>query len=320
METKNEIKSNDTILIKSIELKKLNSNFHNLNTEIHKKNNTVEPKFMGATYDTVFTVTVTLGVFIIGILIDRFFKNKQENEENRDLKTYFFNQLGDIKELVVPNLIKGYKDYYQENIGIDDGIPATAPIILTNSFERLLKMESDKLFKSFNSFEKENFNKYFNEIDFLSNLRKEVEKYHSIVLKRSEISRNLVVELHNSFHKCVIAFLENQMINNPNYETNSSYILINNRLSFYNRELAGKRNLKKYYNEFVRPIQIEVTETNLFREDLIAREIAENGKMLSNKYNELRRIITEVRLQYRIFMFQIIKSFGKLKSLLELKT
>lgn len=321
MEIKKEIypttKTKDTLFIKSIELNKLNSNFENLNTEIQKKNNDVEPKFIGATYDTAFTVLVTLFIFILGIIIDRILKNRQEKTENKDLKNYFFNQLKDIKQNVGPNLIKGYKEYYQEHIGIDNGIPTTAPIILSNSFERLLKMENDKLFKAFKSDEKETFNKYFNEIDFLSNLRKEVETYHSVVLKRSEITRNIVAELHNNFHKSVLTFIENQQLSNPNYEINSSFILISNRLSFYHQELAGKRSLKKYYKEFVRPIQLEVTNTNLFRNDIFALDIAENGKMLSHKYNELLRIIIEVRLQYRVFMFQVNKSFENLKSLPE---
>ena len=69
-----------------------------------------------------------------------------------------------------------------------------------------------------------------------------------------------------------------------------------------------------YYKEVIRPIQYYlVKETNLFRTDERCKEIAELGRQISHRYNELRLLFIEIRLQYRTFS----QTFSKTKDRLD---
>lgn len=304
-------KIKDTIVIESIDLKNLHIDVHNKTIEENKK-------FLGATYDTVFTVSVTIGIFILGIVADRLLKRCQEKKEQAEYREYFMNQLRIIIQKIGPNLIAGYKQIYQTEISIDNGIPTTPPKILSNTFDRILNMESSKLFKSFSKKEKNKLNKLLSEIDFLSNLLLEINQYHNIVLQRSETVRNIISQLDYSHHRKLIDFIEFEREHNPNYRLNSTYILIDQKLRYYNQEIAGKRNLKAYYKNVIRPIQIEVVQnTNLFRTHPVGSEIAEIGKQFATKYSELKLLIVEVKLEYRKLTSSINQSLSDISSLID---
>lgn len=301
----------DTIVIKSQDLR-------DLHIDIHKKTHEEDKRFLGATYDTVFTVSVTIAIFVFGIIADRLLKHFQEKKEQREYRSYFMSQLRIITQKIGPNLISGYKQTYQTEIGIDNGIPTTPPKILTNTFDRILNMESSKLFKSFTKNEKNKLNKLLSEIDFLSNLLLEINQYHNVVLQRSETTRNIISQLDYSHHRKLIDFIEFERVNNPNYALDPTYILITQKLDYYNEQIAGKRNLKAYYKNIVRPVQLQLVQnTNLFRAHPVGSEIAEIGKQFATKYSELKLLVTEVKLEYRKLTFSIKESLSNISSLID---
>lgn len=304
----------DSIIIKSSDLKELNTQFKEIKHDINNHLNKEKETFFGASYDTVFTVVFTILIFTIGIIIDRWLKKNQEKKELKGIKTYFLNQIQDIKLNILPFLSDAYKKFYQEIISIDKGIPTSPPKLLTNSYKRLLNLETTQLFNSIE--DKSDYNTYFGEIDFLDRFTNELNDYHSIVLKRSEIIRNKISILDADYMDLLALFTEFEKNNNQDFDKkNSHYHYIGSFVSLYHSEINGQRNLKKYYKEIIRPVQNYVVSTNLFRTHPIGSKISEKGKSISKHYNELRLLVVEVRLEYRKFKKYIDNSLEKLNEI-----
>ena len=89
------------------------------------------------------------------------------------------------------------------------------------------------------------------------------------------------------------------------------YILAVEKLEYYNREIAGKRNLTKYYKNIIKPFQNQLVLHERPHLEYVNNLIT-TGKFLINNYGDLRQLTTEVRLQYRVFSFVIDDSLKKL--------
>ena len=303
------LQQNDSIYVHSNELKELNTHVSEIKNELNKK----EETFLGATYDTAFTVLVTILIFVLGIIIDRIIKHFQDKAELTKLKDYFNNQFNDLKNNILPELIKGYRKNYQETITLDKGLPTTAPKILTNTYERLSKLESPLLFKTFKN--SSDFNTAFAQIDLIKKLMTEIDQYHAISLERSSSIRISLAELDSLYINKLVTYTEFQRNNNPNFANDPTFQLINGKILYYHQHIAGKRNLTKYYKEIIRPIQEHLVATNLFRTDRLCNEISEYGKLISHKFNDLKRLFIEIRLQYRYFSKILNDSKNKLDEL-----
>ena len=129
----------------------------------------------------------------------------------------------------------------------------------------------------------------------------EIDEYHSLVLKRSSSIRIIIGQLDSPYINKLVEYTEYQKNTNSNYANDPTYQLISGKISHYHQNIAGKRNITGYYEEVVRPIQEHLVTTNMFRTNRICNEISELGKQLSHKYNELRLLFIEIRLQYRTF-------------------
>lgn len=299
----------DSLYIHSNELKELNTYVSEIKHELSKEKDT----FLGATYDTVFTVLVTISIFVLGIIIDRRIKYLQGKDELKKFKDYFNNQFSELKNSILPKLVKGYRKSYQETITIDKGLPTTAPKILTNTYDRLSNLESPLLFKTFKN--SSDFNTAFSQIDFIKKLMTEIDQYHSISLKRSSSIRNLIAKLDSRYMNKFVEYTVFQSSNDPNFATNPNIIFINEKVDFYNKHISGKRSLTKHHKEIIRPVNEYLVSTNLFKTDPICKEIWEYGKQLSNKFHELKRLFIEIRLQYRTFSINLNNSKNKLEKL-----
>ncbi len=303
----------DSLYIHSNELKEMNAHVSEIKHDLNKHLNKEEDTFLGATYDTAFTVIFTLIIFISGILIDRWLKSKNEKAELKKLKDYFNNQFNDLKTNIVPELIKAYKKSYQDVISLDNGLPTSAPKILTNTYDRLANLESPLLFKTFKN--STDFNIAFSQIDFIKKLMNEIDEYHSISLNRSSALRINIAKLDTPYIGKLVEYIEIQRNTNIHHTNDPTFQLISGKISHYRQNIAGKRNLTKYYKEIIRPIQEHLVQTNLFRTDTTCNEIAEMGKQISHKFNELRLIFIEIRLQYRTFCQILDRTKTKLENI-----
>ncbi len=273
--------------------------------------NTMNDKLFGLfSYDTVFTVVITLSIFILGILFDRFNKNCEKRKDRKELRLFFKTFLDRIIDSTCDKLSKSYKDFYQ-SIDIDSGIPITPPKILTGDFDRVNRINDNKLFHAIK--EKEPLSKLLSNIDFIERLIPEIDRYHAHCLKESETLRSPLQEMINDYMDLLAEYVEHVKLTNPNYPNCTEFRnQVNDAIIRYHRDISGTRQLKKFYREILRPIQEKVIETNIYRVDQIGIQIADLGKRISYQYNYLKRLIIEFKLDYRKFYNYTIDSKEKL--------
>tara|TARA_R110001583_G_scaffold182693_1_gene340794 strand:+ start:35 stop:1018 length:984 start_codon:yes stop_codon:yes gene_type:complete len=308
------INQKDSLNINSVELSQLSTSVLKIERELNNHLNSKKETFFGATLDTVFTVTVTIFIFLLGIIIERLIKKTREKSELKELKTYFIEQIEDCKRNILPQLIAAYKDFYQNIISIDKGYPTNSPKILSNNYNRLLNLETTQLFKSFKN--KVHYHKYFSEIDFLDNLNKEIEKYHSIILKRNENLRNEISELDSEYLKLLYKFIEYEFVKTPNYkEEFSPYNVISYYLELFNTEIAKENKLTRFYTEIFDPIQKYLVAKQLNISHPIGIKVYDKGREFNNKYRKLRILVVETRVQYRYFVLNTQYSLDKLNDI-----
>ncbi len=128
-------------------LKRQDESLHTINETIARSIHS-DNKFLNMfSYDTVFTVFVTIFIFIIGIIIDRLLKYCDKKNREKELIAYFKIYLTRIAEKTSLKLIELYRKYYRTT-NIDSGIPLTAPKILTGDFQRIRNITDKELHRS----------------------------------------------------------------------------------------------------------------------------------------------------------------------------
>jgi hypothetical protein len=284
-------------------LKKQDESLQRINETISKSAKT-EDKFLNkVTYNTVFTVCVTLFIFTIGIIIDRILKSYDKRKNEKELKAYFKVYLTRISEKTSLSLIQLYRKYYRAT-NIDTGIPLTAPKILTDDFQRIRNITDKELHKAIN--DEEVLPKILNCVDFIEKITIEIDYYHKHAIEVSSRNRGELQVLIEQYLDVLAKYYEHVRLNNPTYPYVQFFQnLINQLLIKYHTEKEYKAKVSLFYRNIVRPIQREVVLKQIFRADPIGYEISDIGKRVSYKYNELRRKEIEFRIQYRDFSNKI---------------
>lgn len=301
------VQNNSKVTFKSLN-DSLSNNPKDTQAEI-QINNKNEKIFDLITYDTAFTVIVTVSIFILGILADRTVKYFDKRKERKRLRKFYVDNIYSLTEKLFPNISKLYKDFYQTH-DIDTGIPMTPPKVLARDVERLDKIEFDKLYEAFSS--KKTLSIVMSQLDFISKAVTELEIYHDRVHADNQRARTSYQEKLNMYLDLLADYLKYDRVNNSGHATDSTYILINASLLMFHQTIAGKRELRRFYKEILRPIQIELVNTRKFETHPVGEPIAKLGKDLSHKFNELNIQSIEIRLQYRYIYRQIQTSIDKL--------
>lgn len=142
------IQNNWDATIKSLS-DSLNTNLKGIRVELATSNKE-EKIFDLITYDTAFTVIVTVSIFVLGILTDRAIKFFDKWKEKKRLRKFYVDNINSLTEKLFPSISKLYKQFYQTH-DIDTGIPMTPPKVLAGDIERLDKIEFDKLYEAFSN-------------------------------------------------------------------------------------------------------------------------------------------------------------------------
>lgn len=251
------------------------------------------------TYDTIFTVFITLFVFTTGILIDRLIKYYEKKKEKKELRYYFKHFLDIITDKTCPQLIEMYAKVYYTN-GINEGIPTTPPKILTDNFTRIRKIHDKELFNAFK--DKDSFSKILSNIDFLELIIGEIDSFNKQIRSESDEIKKPLQEDINKYFDILGKYVEHIRVNNPQYDgVTDFHNLVNNSILIYHKQPEMKVKLTEVYKKIIRPIQEQVVQTNIFRSDPLGYEIAELGKSISLRYSYLKRMTIEFRLAYRQF-------------------
>lgn len=262
-------------------------------------------------YDTVFTVAVTLSIFALGIFIDRIIKYCDRKIREKKLQRYFKHYLDKITDRTCEKLADIYRETYL-TCDIDAGIPTTSPKILTGDFQRIRNINDMELFNTFSL--PEELSTILSNIDFIEKLVDEVDKNHYRIRKASDEIRNPMQNNLNKYFKLLGEYVEHVRVNNPQYVNRDAFRdLVNERILFYYQHLRRTRQIKRVYREIVRRIQIRVVDTNIFRMDPVAREIADLGQQISYDYHYLKRIQMDFRLDYRRFHNHVVECQNNIK-------
>lgn len=291
----------------------VNHNLRDIRTELAKNNNE-EKLFNLITYDTAFTVIVTIAIFILGFLIDRTVKFVDKIKERRKLRNFYVDNVTSMTEKLFPNVNKLYREFYLAH-DIDTGIPMTPPKVLAGDIERLDKIEFDKLYAAFDN--KKVLSTVMSQLDFISRAIIELEMYHKQVHSENQTARTVYQNMVNNYLDLLSDYLLHERTTTATHLTERTYILINGLLFIFHSDFAGKRALKRFYKEILRPIQHELVDTKKYITHPIGAAIARLGKDMSHKYNELKMTSVEIRIQYRYMHFQIKESIDKLNKVIE---
>ncbi len=291
----------------------LNENLKDIRTEL-AKNHDEEKLFNYITYDTAFTVVVTLTIFVLGFLIDRTVKYIEKSKERKKLRDFYADNVTSMTEKLFPNVNKLYREFYFAH-DIDSGIPMTPPKVLASDIERLDKIEFDKLYAAFDN--KKVLSTVMSQLDFISKAIIEIEIYHKQVHSENQAARTLYQGMVNNYLDLLSDYLLHERTTNPAHAAERTYILINGLIFIFHSDIAGKRALRRFYKEILRPIQHELVDTHKYATHPVGADIAKLGKDLSYKYNELRMTSVEVRLQYRYIFNQIQESIDKLNEVIK---
>lgn len=260
--------------------------------------------------EALFTTFTTILVFTLGILINILIKRCERNKLKRKTRIFVKHHLDKITSNFATRLESSYTKFSNDTT-IDTGISLTPPKILSNDFQRILNIDTKELFNAIAN--KEAISNVISQIEFMNNLVSEVQYYHANALKRSNQFREKLNHELSQYLDSVAEFIEYERLNTPNYENNDSYKLINESISLYYNEMAGKRTLERFYNEILRPIQQHLVDTDLFRTHEVGKVIASKGKNLSHLFNDLFRHNDEFKEQYKEFAEYIKNSNERLE-------
>lgn len=305
----------DTTKIISPELlsKKDTIAFHKKTENCISIHNQCEQKetFLGVNYDTIFTVTVTLFIFFLGIVIDRWLKKSQEKEVLIKVRNLFFGYYNKFYNNTLIPLTKEFRDFYLE-ISIDNGVPTTPPLLLTDDFELLNSIDFVKVAESV--VYHDTIYKAKNHIYIASNLMKEIREYHNLILIKSDKLRELMQEMTEDYLITVVESLETER-NSGNYNS-EIWDKVNERIIFYLTKIKGGRSISRFYNQVLLVIQNHLVNSESFRTNQNASEIVRKGKELSRRFYELRIQTIEIKLQYRKTYFAFYDLQNKSKELI----
>lgn len=259
-----------------------------------------EDKLWGLfTYDTVFTVVVTLFVFIAGILANILAKYIDRLNTKKELRQYFKHFVDRVTDRTCPELISMYRDVYQKH-GLNEGIPTAPPKILTSDFVRIGSMQDKDLFHAFA--DKESLSIILSNLDYIELLINEIDSFHKRIRKESDDLRKPLTEKVNKYFDKLADYIGHMERDNPQYECREEFIkMCNDALVLNFREKGFGRQFTKVYKTIIRPIQEMVVNTKIYQLDSHASEIAVLGKDISIQFNYLKRMTVVFRLDYRKF-------------------
>lgn len=306
------VNSDFSLIVKELDSVKMQNqrDFNKLGQTIlisHKKEGFL--KFVSN--DGLFTTIITILVFSLGVLINIIFKWIKRSKRRKETRVFVKYHLDKIIDSYSTKLHEAYYDFSQ-NTTIDSGILLTPPKILSNDFQRILHVDSKELFNAIGK--KKELSNIVSQVDFLNNLIPEVQAYHDNALKGSNKFREKINDSLNKYVDSLADFVEYERVNTKEYASTEPYITINDSIIKFDAEIAGKRELQKFYDEILRPNQEYLVKSDLFRTHDIGKIIAQQGKDLSYLINDLKGLTDEFKNQYSEFSELVKTSFESMKS------
>ncbi|MBP7510824.1 MAG: hypothetical protein KA981_02780 [Bacteroidia bacterium] len=272
--------------------------------------NTYTKSDNGISEDTIFTVIVTLTIFLLGIIIDRFLKWFNEKGDQKKLRKYFKHYLDFIIDKSCPRLEEAYKKIYQ-NTTVDNGIPVTPPKILTNDFQRINRIQDKDLFYAISS--EKMLAKLRSNLDVIEGITSEIEVYHRFVRKESDKAGDKLTSTIATYILTVVNYVEYLDMHQPQFDRRTEVReLLNNSLLKLYKDKTIQNKVSAAYLKVIRPNQRFLVDNQIYIDNQEARKIIEIGKDVQRDYLAFKSITIQYKMEYRKFCRAIGISYRKL--------
>ncbi len=289
----------------SVQQNKIVECLHSLNSTADKLVN--QHKFFGViSYDTVFTVVVTILTFSAGIIINWLIKRFEARGKRIKLQRYFKYLLDIIADKTFIKIADGYKKTY-ETTTLDYGIAITPPKVLTDIFQRVKNINEQDLLDTFKK--REPVSQIINYVEFTSKMFDEIERFHNKLLLESDNIRTTFEGNLFKYFKLLAQYIEDmKKISPPTSEILEFLPIAQQGFSVYHQKILQTNQMKKLRDDIIRPIQVSLVKTKLYQKDAIAGQIAELGKEISIKFYYLNKLTDEFCAQYKYFHATTLES------------
>lgn len=279
----------DSLIIKN------HQNFNELSKAIIGSNNEIRLiKFVSN--DVLFTLVVTLSVFVLGGLVKWIWQLIELSKKKRDTRKFIKYYL----DKVIPNVedieIK-YKEISDET-NINTGLDIIAPKVLTHDWCTILKIDAREMYFSFR--EKEAINKIIRQLDSIDEIVSTCGIYHNLLLQKTDRITEKLQLKYKDFRNSVLIYTEYIRKQNPdNYRNDKIYIFLNEHILNHIKEVKENfRNTMKFHAETLRPILIYLVDSDLFRNSQYAENITTEANHFSDLYFELSKTLEDFSKQY----------------------
>lgn len=297
----------DTLLANKIDslILQNHQNFNELSKAIIATNN--DNRFIEfISNDTLFTVIITLIVFLLGEFVKWLFKRNQQLKKNKETRRFIKYYL----DLIIP-YAKQVEDGYKkvaEATTINTGLDIFSPKVFKNDWRKILNIDAREIYDSFQ--EKEQINKIIRQLDVIDENVTMCEMYHHLLRKKTDIFTRKLQKKYKAFKKSVFSYTEQIRKEKPNdYRNDGIYVFLNESMLLHIADVKeNHRNTIKFYTETLRPILIYLVDNDLYRESQYAENITNEANRFSNLIFELTKELEDFKIQYAEYSKNINKA------------
>lgn len=255
-------------------------------------------------FDTIFTVSISIIVFSLGLLFQKWFANYKIRKRLFSIESHFTFLIKKLPSTYLDVKIKSLKDFYQ-SMNIDTGLPLLPPVVISGDLLRLKQISSIDIFDAFRIHYKTDNSLYLHQIisyvDYFIEQNILIDNYHKAILNQSDELRNEIQPLIEDYLNLVGDAIRDIKKSDGNYQKNPFWNYINSMMLNYYDKSRYKNTISYFYKTMLRPIQVELVQKKYDREIPIAEQITSLGHKITMRRHYLRNQTVNIRLQYRQF-------------------
>lgn len=282
--------------------------------------NTEKYLFGVISYNTLFTVIITIFVFFLGVLFQKRLESYKRKINLKSLKENFLYLVRVLPDRYIIPHKEQLRSFYL-NSNINTGVTITPPITISGDLKRLSEFSSNDLFAAFRTLTKNEFEKdllnILSQIDYLIEQTNIIEKYHNAILLSNNELRNEIQNLIEEYLDLIANSIRDIKKVNEHYEKNSFWVYINDMLINYYNAPSRNNTISYLYKHLLRPLQDELVSKGYDRQIKEAEQISQLGKKITTRRFYLRHQTISIRLQYRQFYNEtsiLLDDFNRLSS------
>lgn len=276
----------------------IHNDLSNIRSEIAISNKLQNKDNSFVTSDTVFTVFITILIFIIGVVISRIEKWYDKKKKEKERIGFFNYHIERANQKMVLNLKDVYLGY-SKRVTLENGITSTPPKVISSDFQRILNTNYEDLFEAYTN--KEVFSKILSLIEYIDKVQKNVEFFHEKVYADTGLLGDKLNILTDEYMSLLAKYLNYESENNNHHKDSETYKLVSSSVELYYKSLVNTRQISVFYTDVLRAIQDHIVQTDEYKNHIILKDVAESGRKLSHLINTLKSKMKEIQEEYEHF-------------------